>query len=101
MAFYRGQQGSVKFDDAGSSAAAITSTRSWSMTVDKATLVRVYNDAGAVNVISVTDPTGVNAYSGVGSCTLAAGADIIIEKPADYTIWGKGQFAAAKVGFTN
>ena len=72
-----------------------------SSTVDKATLVRVYNDSGAVNVISVTDPTGVNAYSGVGSCTLAAGADIIIEKPADYTIWGKGQFAAAKVGFTN
>jgi hypothetical protein len=38
MAFYRGQQGSVKFDDAGSSAAAITSTRSWSMTVEKAVL---------------------------------------------------------------
>ena len=38
MAFYRGQQGSVKFDDGGSSAAAITSTRSWSMTVEKNTL---------------------------------------------------------------
>ena len=38
MAFYRGQQGSVKFDDAGSSAAAIASTRSWSMSVEKATL---------------------------------------------------------------
>ena len=38
MAFYRGQQGSVKFDDAGSSAAAITSTRSWSMTVEKESL---------------------------------------------------------------
>ena len=38
MAFFRGQQGSVKFDDGGSSAAAITSTRSWSMTVEKATL---------------------------------------------------------------
>jgi len=38
MAFYRGQQGSVKFDDAGSSAAAITSTRSWSLTVEKAVL---------------------------------------------------------------
>ena len=35
MAFYRGEQGSVKFDDAGSSAATIASTRSWSMTVDK------------------------------------------------------------------
>jgi len=38
MAFFRGQQGSVKFDDAGSSAAAITSTRSWSMTVEKESL---------------------------------------------------------------
>ena len=38
MAFYRGQQGSVKFDDGGSSAAAITSTRSWSMTVEKEAL---------------------------------------------------------------
>ena len=38
MAFYRGEEGSVKFDDAGSSAAAITSTRSWSLTLDKAVL---------------------------------------------------------------
>jgi hypothetical protein len=38
MAFYRGQQGSVKFDDAGSTAAAITSTRSWSLTVEKESL---------------------------------------------------------------
>ena len=35
MAFYRGEQGSVKFDDAGSTTATIASTRSWSMTVDK------------------------------------------------------------------
>jgi hypothetical protein len=38
MAFYRGQQGSVKFDDAGSAAATITSTRSWSLTVEKESL---------------------------------------------------------------
>ena len=35
MAFYRGEQGSVKFDDAGSTTATIASTRSWSMTIDK------------------------------------------------------------------
>jgi hypothetical protein len=35
MAFFRGEQGSVKFDDGGSSAAAITSTRSWSVTLNK------------------------------------------------------------------
>lgn len=38
MAFFRGQQGSVKFDDAGSTAAAISSTRSWSLTVEKESL---------------------------------------------------------------
>jgi len=38
MAFFRGQQGSVKFDDAGSAAAAISSTRSWSLTVEKESL---------------------------------------------------------------
>lgn len=35
MAFYRGQQGSVKFEDTGSTTALITSTRSWSMTIEK------------------------------------------------------------------
>jgi len=35
MAFYRGEQGSVKFDDAGSTTAVIASTRSWSMTIEK------------------------------------------------------------------
>jgi hypothetical protein len=35
MAFYRGEQGSVKFDDAGTSTATIASTRSWSMTIEK------------------------------------------------------------------
>ena len=38
MAFYRGQQGSVKFDDAGTTAATIVSTRSWSLSVEKESL---------------------------------------------------------------
>jgi hypothetical protein len=38
MAFYRGQQGSVKFDDAGSTAVTIASTRAWSLTVEKESL---------------------------------------------------------------
>ena len=38
MAFFRGEEGSVKFDDAGSSNSAITSTRSWSLTLDKEVL---------------------------------------------------------------
>jgi hypothetical protein len=35
MAFYRGEQGSVKFDDAGSANTTIASTRAWSMTIEK------------------------------------------------------------------
>jgi hypothetical protein len=35
MAFFRGEQGSVKFDDAGSANTTIASTRSWSMTIEK------------------------------------------------------------------
>ena len=51
MAFFRGEEGSVKFDDAGSSAAAITSTRSWSMTVDKDVLESTaVGDTYAANV---------------------------------------------------
>tara|TARA_Y100001963_G_scaffold109319_1_gene151179 strand:+ start:37 stop:450 length:414 start_codon:yes stop_codon:yes gene_type:complete len=38
MAFYRGQQGSVKFDDASGTANAITSTRSWSLSLNKEAL---------------------------------------------------------------
>ena len=38
MAFFRGQQGSVKFDDAGVSLSTIASTRSWSLTVEKESL---------------------------------------------------------------
>ena len=72
-----------------------------SSNVDRATLVRIYNDSGAVNVISVTDPLGISTYSGIGSMTVASGAVEFIEKPPSYTIWGKGTFRAAQVGFTN
>ena len=72
-----------------------------SSTVDRATLVRIYNDSGAVNVISVTDPTGTNELSGIGSITVASGGVEYIEKPSSFTVWGKGAFRAAKVGFTN
>lgn len=38
MAFYRGQQGSVKFDDGGTTGVTIASTRSWSLTIEKESL---------------------------------------------------------------
>ena len=63
MAFYRGQQGSVKFDDAGATAAAITSTRSWSMTVEKESLdTTALGDTYRANVGGL--------ISGSGTCEL-------------------------------
>lgn len=59
MAFYRGEEGSVKFDDAGSSASAITSTRSWSLTLDKAVLETTsMGDTYAGNVGSIISGSG-------------------------------------------
>jgi hypothetical protein len=63
MAFYRGQQGSVKFDDAGSSAAAITSTRSWSLTVEKESL-----DTTALGASYRANVGGL--ISGSGTCEI-------------------------------
>ena len=59
MAFYRGEEGSVKFDDAGSSASAITSTRSWSLTLDKEVLsTTVMGDTYGGNVGGIIQGTG-------------------------------------------
>ena len=38
MAFFRGEEGSVKFENDGSTAVALASTRSWSLTINKDTL---------------------------------------------------------------
>ena len=59
MAFYRGEEGSVKFDDAGSSASAITSTRYWSLTLDKEVLeTTVMGDTYAGNVGGIISGNG-------------------------------------------
>ena len=59
MAFYRGEEGSVKFDDAGSSAAAITSTRSWSLTIDKEVLeTTVMGSTYAGNIGGIVSGSG-------------------------------------------
>ena len=63
MAFYRGQQGSVKFDDAGSSPAAIASPPAWSLTLEKATL-----DTTALGATARSNVGGL--ISGSGSCEL-------------------------------
>ena len=59
MAFYRGEEGSVKFDDAGSSNAAITSTRSWSLTLDKEVLsTTVMGDTYGGNIGGIITGSG-------------------------------------------
>jgi len=59
MAFFRGEEGSVKFDDAGSSASAITSTRSWSLTIDKEVLeTTVMGSTYAGNVGGIVSGSG-------------------------------------------
>jgi hypothetical protein len=63
MAFYRGQQGSVKFDDAGTTAATIASTRSWSLTVEKESL-----DTTALGATYRANVGGL--ISGSGTCEL-------------------------------
>ena len=59
MAFYRGEEGSVKFDDAGSSNSAITSTRSWSLTLEKEVLsTTVMGDTYGGNVGGIIQGSG-------------------------------------------
>ena len=59
MAFYRGEEGSVKFDDAGSSASAITSTRSWTLSLEKEVLsTTVMGDTYGGNVGGIIQGTG-------------------------------------------
>lgn len=63
MAFYRGQQGSVKFDDAGATAATIASTRAWSLTIEKESL-----DTTALGATYRANVGGL--ISGSGTCEL-------------------------------
>ena len=69
MAFYRGQQGSVKFDDAGSSPAAIASTTAWSLTLEKETL-----DTTALGATARSNVGGLISGSGSFELIYAATA---------------------------
>ena len=74
MAFFRGEEGSVKFDDGGSSGNAITATRSWSITLDKAVLeTTAIGDSYAGNVGSIISGSGSVEviYTATGSETEA------------------------------
>jgi hypothetical protein len=91
MAFYRGQQGSVKFDDAGTTAATIASTRSWSLTVEKESL-----DTTALGATYRANVGGL--ISGSGTCELmytASSADetnVFIEHANTATDQGEALF---------
>jgi hypothetical protein len=91
MAFYRGQQGSVKFDDAGATGVTITSTRSWSLTVEKESL-----DTTALGATYRANVGGL--ISGSGTCELmytASSADetnVFIEHANTVTDQGEALF---------
>ena len=70
-----------------------------SITASNATLVRVLNPTGTATVVHVTDPTGLNEYSGIGSFTLGGNAVEYVEKAPSYTIYGEATMKVAKVGF--
>lgn len=71
-----------------------------SITASNATLVRVLNPNTAVaTVVHITDPAGLNEYSGIGSFTLGANAVEYVEKAPSYTIYGEAVIKVVKVGF--
>ena len=84
--------------------ADVTAGAGNSTTVGNATVVRIFNDAGADNTITIQDPAGNyehNGLSAAGSISMPDDHIEFIEKPASYTIHGSGDFKATKVGFTN
>ena len=59
MAFYRGEEGSVSFEKDGGVVAAITSTRSWTLTINKDTLdVTDHGDTSRAFVGSLISGSG-------------------------------------------
>lgn len=59
MAFFRGEEGSVKFEKDGGAVAAITSTRSWTLTINKDTLdVTEHGDTSRAFVGSLLSGSG-------------------------------------------
>ena len=59
MAFYRGEEGSVSFEKDGGTVAAITSTRSWTITINKDTLdVTDHGDTSRAFVGSLISGSG-------------------------------------------
>jgi len=59
MAFYRGEEGSVSFEKDGGTVAAITSTRSWTLTINKDTLdVTDHGDTSRAFVGSLISGSG-------------------------------------------
>ena len=115
MAFYRGEEGSVKFDDAGSSNSAITSTRSWSLTIDKELLETtvmgdtyggnvggIITGSGSVEVIytaSSSDETAafidhINTATDAGTASFELFLDTSGDKKSASTVWTSADFSA-------
>lgn len=91
MAFYRGEQGSVKFDDAGSTTATIASTRSWSMTIEKDVM-----DTTALGATYKSNVGGLISGSGtvelIYTASSADGTNVFIEAANTATDQGVAAF---------
>ena len=106
MAFFRGEEGSVKFKNASGTTEAIVSTTAWSLDITKETLdVTAHGDTSRANIGGLISGTGTidflyTAASGNESANLLA--DVLVTEDA-----GDAQFelfldtsGSKKVSFT-
>ena len=106
MAFFRGEEGSVKFINGSGTVAAITSTTAWSLDITKETLdVTAHGDTSRANIGGLISGTGTidflyTAASGNETANLLA--DVLVTEDA-----GDAQFelfldtsGSKKVSFT-
>ena len=103
MAFIRGEEGSVKFDDGGSSANPILGTRSWSMTITKETYECTqhgHSDKRYVGGLISGDGTVELLYQATSGDETAAFIDDVLQTEDDGTaIFELYTDAAKKLSF--
>ncbi len=116
MAFYRGQQGSVKFDDASGTANAITSTRSWSLSLDKSSLETtalgathgshvggIINGSGSVEVLYTATASETQAFLEQANASADAGTatfELYLDTSGSKKISFDGLVTGAEYGAT-
>ena len=106
MAFFRGEEGSVKFKNASGTTEAIVSTTAWSLDITKETLdVTAHGDTSRANIGGLISGTGTIDFlytAASGNETVNLLADVLVTEDA-----GDAQFelfldtsGSKKVSFT-